>query len=131
MFKKFVIIDPSALLAVFLNEEGREDLERKTVGCLLAAPGCIQWEIGNALYGAYKRKRVTFDQAQHVFGEFINLSVRILEREVAAALEIAMTEGIPTYDAYYLQCATQHGFPMLTLDRRMAAIACNRDLIVL
>ena len=50
-----LIIDPSALLAVLLNEKDRLAMEKKSKGFALAAPGCINWEIANALYGAFKR----------------------------------------------------------------------------
>lgn len=126
-----IIIDPSALLAVFLNEQGRNELEQKSSGHHLAAPGCIQWEVGNALYGAFKRNRIRLEEAQRVFEEFKSLSLRIMDVDINSALEIAMIKRIPAYDAYYLQCATQHGCPLLTLDQRMIDIAEDMGVMVL
>ena len=126
-----ILIDPSALLAVLLNEQNRGVVEKKTAGCLMAAPGCIHWEMGNALYGVYKRNRVSLREAQCVFMEFDSLPIRILDVDVNAALEIAIENHIPTYDAYYLQCALYFEFPLLTLDKRMMDIAQEIDVTVL
>ena len=93
---------------------------------MLVAPGCIQWEMGNALYGALKRKRVTLDEAHRVFDEFESLPIQILDVNIHSAVEIAAMNGIPAYDAYYLQCASQYGCPLLTLDQRMTDVA--RDI---
>ncbi len=97
----------------------------------MAAPGCIQWEMGNALYGVYKRNRVSLREAQRVFMEFDSLPIRILDVDVNAALEIAIENHIPAYDAYYLQCALYFEFPLLTLDKRMMDIAQEIDVTVL
>ncbi len=104
----YIVIDPSALLAVFLNEQDRRELEIKSAGCQLAAPGCIHWEMGNALYGAFKRNRIRMEDAQRVFDEFKSLSLRIMDVDMNAALKKAIMRRIPAYDAYYLQCATQY-----------------------
>jgi len=126
-----LIVDPSALLAVFLNEDERSVLEQKTAGCLLAAPGCIRWEMGNALYGAFKRNRITCEEAIRVFAEFESLSLRNMDVDINAALAIATDNHIPAYDAYYLQCARSSGYPLLTLDQQMIAIARKMHLAVL
>ncbi|HOC67546.1 MAG TPA: type II toxin-antitoxin system VapC family toxin [Candidatus Hydrogenedentes bacterium] len=128
--ERWLIVDPSALLAAFLNEEERGRMEQKSSGCLLAAPGCICWETGNALYGALKRGRITLEQAQLVFTEVETMAIRILDVDINAALGIAAEHTIPAYDAYYLQCAVRFGYPLLTLDRRMLDVARNMNLAV-
>lgn len=127
----YLIVDPSALLAVLLNEQSRRELEQKSAGYRLAAPGCIQWEMGNALYGVFKRNRIRLQEAQSVFEEFKLLSFQIMDVDMNSALEIAIVKHIPAYDAYYLQCATQYGCPLLTLDQRMIDIAEDIGVTVL
>lgn len=115
-------------LAVVLNEPVRAEIESLTAGFRLAAPGCIAWEIGNALYGALKRNRIDVDGAIEVFKEFQGIPVRVLDVNIEASIRMAAENRIPTYDAYYLQCALDGRRPLLTLDRRMTIVAAGLGL---
>lgn len=125
-----IVSDISAFLAVLLNEPSRTHVQAATSGFALAAPGCITWEIGDALRRAVKRERLTEVQAVEVFREFERIPVRILEVDMEASIHIATRYEIPMYDAYYLQCAEAYQRPLLTLDNRMRIIAVSMGLRV-
>jgi len=118
-----IVTDVSAILAVLLNEPSRANIERVTTGANLAAPGCVRWEVGNALYSAVKRDRIDASKAAAVYREFEQIPIRILKVDIEASIHIAAQERIPTYDAYYLQCADAYKRPLLTLDNRMRDVA--------
>ena len=65
-----------------------------------------------------------------MFSEFESLSLKIMDVDIKASLAIAVEKRIPTYDAYYLQCAVSSGYPLLTLDQRMLDIARDMHLAV-
>ena len=66
-----------------------------------------------------------------MFAEFESLALRTVDVDMNAALTIAVEHHIPAYDAYYLQCASSFGYPLLTLDKRMIAVARDMNLSVI
>jgi len=123
-----VVIDVSALLAVLLNEPERPLIESATENCILIGPGCVPWEIGNALYTAVKRNRMGVNAAVEVLSAFETVPLRVVDVSLAGALRIAARHKIPSYDAYYLECARTLRVPLLTLDARMRSVAQNLNL---
>ena len=120
-----IVTDVSAVMAVLLNEPERAAVELATLGHDLIAPGCISWEIGNALYGAIKRHRVSEHDALAALAEFGRIPIRHIGIDVGASLRIAAKYRIPAYDAYYLECARSQQTSLLTLDGRMLKVAAE------
>jgi predicted nucleic acid-binding protein len=118
-----VVADVSAILAVLLDEPERVAIELAAEGNELLAPGCISWEVGNALYGAVKRNRIKVHEALSIYAEFERIPLRQVSVSVPSAIEISSRHRISAYDAYYLECARAQRAPILTLDVGMVKAA--------
>ncbi len=123
-----ILIDASAVLAVLLNEPERDRIIKITAGASLAAPSCLEYEMGNALSALMKRKSLSITEAVSVYHEFCKIPVRSLPANIPAALVASGEEGIYAYDAYYLTCAEQLRLSILTLDKRLAAVSTKRGI---
>src|SRR5881396_1408099 len=53
-----------------------EDFQEGRVGLL--APTVIRYEVGHALMRAYRRERITFEQARQALTEFLDLGVPVV-----------------------------------------------------
>jgi predicted nucleic acid-binding protein len=118
-----IVTDVSIIMAVLLNEPERAAIELAVTGKDLIAPGCIAWEVGNALYGAMKRSRISLSDALAICAEFEKIPLRQIGIDFALAIGISTKYKIPAYDAYYLECARAQQAPLLTLDAGMLKVA--------
>lgn len=83
----------------------------------------LPYEIGNALSALVKRQRLTESEAITALGITNEIPVKLIKTNIQEALEIAIKFNIYAYDAYYIQCALSTNNPVLTLDKRMKAVA--------
>ena len=120
-----VVVDTSALLAVLVSEPERGAIVLSTVGADLVAPGSVHWEVGNALSAMLKRKRATPPQVQRALAAYAAIPIRLVDVDLALALEIAAEHGLYAYDAYLITCALGQRAPLLSLDRGLAHAAKN------
>ena len=111
-----VVTDTSALVAVLTSEPEREAIVRATDGADLVAPASMHWEIGNALSAMLKRRRATAAQVQKVLVAYGAIPLRLVDVDLALALEIAAEHGLYAYDAYLITCALGQRAPLLSLD---------------
>ena len=123
-----VVVDTSALLAVLTSEPERAALLAATRGATLLAPGSVPWEIGNALSAMLKRRRIDEDQAARIVGGFTRIPLRLIDVDLATAVEVAGRFGLYAYDAYFIVCAAVHRAPILTLDSALARAAKGAGL---
>lgn len=117
------VIDTSALVAVLISEPQRTALIRVTDGIDLIAPGSVHWEIGNAMSSLLKRRRATLAEVQRCLTAYEAIPLRLVDVDLALALEFAAEHGLYAYDAYLLVCALAQRAPLLTLDRGLALAA--------
>ncbi|MCC6525678.1 MAG: type II toxin-antitoxin system VapC family toxin [Polyangiaceae bacterium] len=118
-----VVIDTSALVAVLVSEPERTALVRATQGADLVAPGSVHWEVGNAMSALLKRRRATLAQAQHALVAYAAIPIRLIDIDLALALEISAKHALYAYDAYLVACALTQRAPLLTLDHGLARAA--------
>ncbi len=118
-----VVADCSALLAVVLNEPEREAIVDATEGATLIAPRALPYEIGNALIAL--RKKGVFEEGiiLPAWEATQRIPVQLVEVEMETALTLALANGIYAYDAYYLQCSLTYRRPLVTIDKKMKAVA--------
>lgn len=116
-------MDASVVLAVLANEPERMQVISVTRGKDLAAPGCLGYEIGNAISAMMKRSRIPVSEAVHAYHEFVKVPIRLLSVDFPAALMLSAQYDLYAYDAYYLVSAQRFSMPLCTLDQRMAACA--------
>ena len=61
----------------------------------------------------------------------MDIPVELKPIDVRSALEIAIESKIYAYDAYFIECAKHWRCPLLTLDRKLGAVAVNNGIQVL
>jgi len=118
-----IVIDASAILAVIIDEPERDRVVEITTGHNLVGPGSIPWEIGNAFSSMLKQDRLSPKQATRGLAIFQSVPIRYLAVDLANAVSIAHANNLYAYDAYYLDCASRHAAPLLTLDRPLQRAA--------
>lgn len=119
------------MLAVILGEPQKNEIVRVTSGSVLAAPGSVPWEVGNAFSSLLKRGRIKMSEAREGLSLFSKLSLRFIEVDLDNALIISGKLKIYAYDAYFLDCASRLGAPLLTVDRSLARSAESMGVKVL
>lgn len=118
-----IVTDASAVLAVVLNESGRDSVIRKTAGLAVAAPDVLPYEVGNALVAVRKRGLLTERETLRALDSAQKITITLLPVAISPAIELAMRFGIYAYDAYYLQCCIENKLPLLSLDVGMCRVA--------
>lgn len=126
-----VVVDTSVLVAVLASEPQRSVLVRLTEGADLVAPASVHWEVGNALSAFLKRRRATLREVQLCLVAYAAIPLRLVDVDLALALEISAEHGLSAYDAYLVVCALAQRAPLLTLDRglRRAASDCGVEIL--
>jgi len=125
------VIDTSALVAVLASEPQRAALIGVTEGVDLVAPASEHWEVGNALSAFLKRRRATLADVQRCLVAYASIPLRLVEVDLAFALEVAAEHDLYAYDAYLITCALAQRAPLLTLDRGLASAATNAGVQLL
>ena len=118
-----IVIDASAILAVIVDEPERDRVVEITAGHNLVGPGSIPWEIGNAFSSMLKQHRLSLTDAQRGLRIFQSVPIRYLAVDLENAVSIAHANKLYAYDAYFLDCASRHAAPLLTLDRPLRKAA--------
>jgi len=117
------VVDASVLVAVLMNEPEKRGIVELTEGSDLVAPGCVPWEIGNALSAMLRRDRISVAVARSLFEAFQGIPLRYVSVEFANVLQLCGDHGLYAYDAYYLDCAQRHYIALLSLDKRLRQVA--------
>ena len=123
------VIDASYILSKILDPtptpEVTEVFSRYAQGRLkLTAPDLLNYEVGNTIAMAVRKKSLSLAQAEIVSANYLGLAIpteRISAQLHQEILLIAAHYNLTTYDAGYLALATVRGIPLLTLDKRLQA----------
>jgi predicted nucleic acid-binding protein len=118
-----IVVDTSILVAVAVEEATKPALVAATRGAELLAPASVHWEMGNAFSAMLKHKRVTVAQAEAALAVYRLIPVRFVDVDLVEAIRIADAAGIYAYDAYILACSRGTGYPVMSLDRGLLAVA--------
>ena len=118
-----IIADTNIFLAVVLEEPEKGRIIQLTAGHELAAPEILPYEIGNALTALVKRKVLNAVEVNLAWKAAQSSPVQLCAVDIGATLRVALDAGMYAYDAYFLECAFRMRCPLLTLDRRMVAVA--------
>ncbi len=104
-----------------------ERLRESLIGGRAFVPALWPIEVGNVLWVATSRGRITRDEWTRVRNSLGALPVEIepvsAGRVWQAVLTLADEHGLSVYDAMYLELALRMQLPLATLDRRLAAVA--------
>lgn len=118
-----IVVDTNIFLAVALNEPSKGSIIRASEGATIVSPEILPYEVGNALSALVKRNRLSHPEAVAALSAIQDIPVRLAAVEVRAALELALQHSIYAYDAYFLQCAVDCSWPLLSLDKRLLQVA--------
>ncbi len=118
-----IVVDTSALIAVIVAEPERDRIVEVTAEHDLIGPGSIPWEVGNAFSAMLKQRRLTLGEVERGLVIFQTIPVRYVKTDLANSLIIASKTNMFAYDAYFLDCASRHAAPLLTLDRPLSRAA--------
>lgn len=124
------ILDASVAAKWFLPS-GEEPFAKEANGLLSAhgegrvsfsAPDIIWPELGNVLWKAARRGRITEDQAERAVLQAQSLSIRLLASRplLSDALKIALRHERPVYDSLYLAAALGTGKELITADEKLS-----------
>ena len=114
---------------VFADEATQETdrLRDSLIGGRVFVPALWPIEVGNVLWVANSRGRITRDEWKRVRNSLKALPVEIepvsASRVWEAVLMLADEHGLSVYDAMYLELALRMQLPLATLDRTLAAAA--------
>lgn len=129
-----VVIDASAAVGLVLSLPGSEAfkplLEQAN---LVAAPDLFVAEIGNAIWKYRKADLIPMVRCELALEQAVSLPDRI-ESSAALHLEafsLACRHLHPVYDALYLVLARRTNATLLTMDRRLAALAEQLEIDVI
>lgn len=67
--------------------------------------------------------RLTTDRALRLVKDFEQVTIRELAVDLQRAVDLALSLGMYAYDAYILEPARSSGYPLLTLDGPVKAMA--------
>jgi len=126
-----IVTDTSVFLAVALNEPEKARLIEITTGHDLIAPDILPFELGNALSSLCRRKRICADDSLKIWDILMDIPVELKPIEIRSAVELATQNMIYAYDAYFLECSLHWRCPLLTLDKKLKAIAISKNIEVL
>lgn len=126
-----IISDTNIFLAVVLGEPEKENIIQLTAKANVISPEILPYEVGNALSAMVKRKKLTKGEALAAFEGASSIPVRLVPVDIKQAVKLAFDYNIYAYDAYFLQCAKQLSYPLITLDKRMKQVAYDLKIEVM
>jgi predicted nucleic acid-binding protein len=80
---------------------------------------------------ALKQDRLSLKDAKQGLNIFQSIPIRYLAVDLEKALTIAHANNMYAYDAYFLDCASRHAAPLLTLDRPLKRAAGKTGIHIL
>jgi len=117
------VVDASAYAAMVFGEPAAAEVAARLAGARLVAPQLIEFELANVCFVKAKRSP---EQQADVLAAFRNRDLIKIERllvDYDGVLAIALSSSLSAYDASYLWLARFMDAELVTLDRRLAAVA--------
>ncbi len=118
------IVDASVVVRSFVNSSDRSTALAAFSQSGAIAPELILVEVSNALWKYVRAGQITVDDASWFVSGLASSFERLVPAVelVEAAFELACRHSHPAYDCFYLALAMREDLPLLTADRRLAAI---------
>lgn len=118
-----VVVDASALVALLLDHgsmgEWVADQLRSQV---IAAPHLVSFETSNIIRRHLAAKLVTLDAARTANRFLRDLNIELWPYQPVAERAWELRSNLTTYDAAYVALAELLSAPVITLDKRLAAV---------
>jgi predicted nucleic acid-binding protein len=119
------VVDASVAALWVLDQHGSARAHALRSEGELIAPSLIAAEIGSALWKAVRRGHVTrADALLAVEAALLPFKMLVPDEELRArALAIAVDLDHPVYDCFYLALAERERAPLISVDKRLLAVA--------
>ena len=116
-----VVVDSSVLVAA-LVDTGRDGIWAENVveGGVLYAPELLQVEVANTLRRLELAKKITAAEADSAYADMMQLQIELFPFAPFADRVWELRPTVTSYDAWYVSLAEAVGFPLATLDGRLA-----------
>lgn len=116
------VIDCSLVCAVLFGEPERDAASQLMCYRQLLAPRLLDQEVLNVAV-TKSRRGLAANDATAAVAAYAELPVELFDPDLAEQLELALRYGLTGYDAAYLWLAAACRAPLLTFDRKLAAVA--------
>jgi len=120
------VVDASAAAAILFAEPGGDRVSEVLTGHTLVAPELFRFELANICVTKMRRHKDQRDLLVHQFDAFPTLGILIHSVVARAVVHLADAVGLTAYDASYLWLARHLDAELVTLDRKLAAVAAPR-----
>ncbi len=116
-----VVIDSSAVVAA-LVDSGPDGIwaEQIIERHVLYAPDLVRVEATNVLRRLELAKRITTPEADAAQEDLLQLEIELFPFEPFTRRTWELRRTVTSYDAWYVAVAEELGFPLATLDERLA-----------
>lgn len=118
-----MVIDTSAIIASVMRGPERDALAEAASGHVLIAPGCVRWEVCQALSVMVRQKGIDVVEARRGMDILDNIPLRYVDVDLDQVLSIASRMKGVAADAFLLETAIRYNAPLLTLDRSLGRAA--------
>jgi len=112
-----IVVDASAIAAILFDEPSAGVIRDRIVGEALVAPSLLAFEIANVCV-IRQRRNPTEQPAICTYSVFVGWNITMLPVTRSEVVALATA-----YDASYLWLARNLGVELVTLDRRLIAVA--------
>lgn len=119
-----VILDSSAIAAIFFKEDSSDRVERVIKDYSLVTVDLAIAEVANVAWKRVVLFNESEDVALHALSKsinFINTACEVIRSEqlLEDAFKIAIADNITVYDSLFIAAAERKNVPLLTLDGRL------------
>jgi predicted nucleic acid-binding protein len=125
-----LVLDNSVAMAWCFDDESSPYAERAldaVVRDTAIVPAVWPLEVANGLRSGVRRQRISPDRARSLAVELRALRVQVepadLDRDLGAVLDLALANGLTSYDAAYLELALRTALPLATQDEALRGAA--------
>ncbi len=125
-----IILDTSAALHVALQAEHSAKLAQVLEQAThVLSPQFVRVELGNAVWKYMRWQQMPLDQALQHWEDASGLIDQLLDDAdlMPQAISLAARHEHPVYDMLYIAAALQQGARLLTLDKKLKALATQID----
>lgn len=117
------VVDESALVAILFGEDGADAVGTRLQEATLVAPAVLQFEVANACLTKLRRDATLKDVFGQIYAARNYIRIDSLPVDFDAVLVLANETGLTVYDASYLWLARSRNAELVTLDKRLDAVA--------
>ena|SRR5580658_5298265 len=114
------VVDASAIAAILFDEPGADAAAAEIGVHALAAPGLLEYELGNVCWKKCRRYPHKANALRAAFQRLGEFELQLHDVDALSVLDLANQSALSFYDASYLWLARRLAVPLVTLDKELA-----------